>query len=107
MIDFNGWEMPIHYGSQLKEHKLVRGSCGIFDVSHMTILDIEGREDEKFLRSLLSNDITFLQENYDGLYSAMLNDGGGVIDDLTAFKMQKQCLFISHLLYFKHFYFAQ
>ena len=87
MIDFNGWEMPIHYGSQLEEHKLVRGSCGIFDVSHMTILDIEGSEDKKFLRSLLSNDITSLQENYDGLYSAMLNDGGGVIDDLTAFKM--------------------
>jgi len=87
MVDFNGWEMPIHYGSQLKEHEFVRESCGIFDVSHMTIVDIEGKDAKGFLRFLLANDIGLLNQDFDGMYSALLNESGGVIDDLIAYKL--------------------
>ena len=87
MVDFHGWSMPINYGSQITEHNIVREECGIFDVSHMTILDFEGQDSEKFVRKLISNDVRKLSETYEGLYSAMVNDSGGVIDDLIAYKM--------------------
>ena len=57
MVDFSGWNMPINYGSQINEHKIVRSSAGIFDVSHMTVFDLFGSEQEAFLRKLLPNDI--------------------------------------------------
>ena len=62
MIDFHGWNMPIHYGSQLREHEFVRNSCGIFDVSHMTILDVEGKDAKEFLKKLLANDVSRLDQ---------------------------------------------
>ena len=88
MIDFHGWDMPIIYGSQLSEHEQVRNSCGIFDVSHMTILDFEGKDVKEFLRKLLANDINALNEDFDGLYSALLNESGGILDDLIAYKLE-------------------
>lgn len=88
MVDFHGWSMPINYGSQINEHNSVRENCGIFDVSHMTILDFKGDDAETFVRKLISNDIKKLTEPYAGLYSAMVNEQGGVIDDLIAYKMQ-------------------
>ena len=88
MIDFYGWDMPINYGSQLSEHEQVRNSCGIFDVSHMTILDFEGKDVKEFLRKLLANDINSLNEDFDGLYSALLNESGGILDDLIAYKLE-------------------
>ena len=88
MIDFHGWDMPINYGSQLSEHEQVRNSCGIFDVSHMTILDFKGKDVKEFLRKLLANDINYLNEDFDGLYSALLNESGGILDDLIAYKME-------------------
>jgi aminomethyltransferase len=87
MVDFQGWSMPINYGSQIAEHESVRNGCGIFDVSHMTILDFEGTQARDFIRYILSNDIDSLKEDGDGLYSAMMNELGGVIDDLIAYKM--------------------
>ena len=87
MIDFHGWSMPISYGSQIEEHNAVRNKCGVFDVSHMTILEFTGDEVVEFLRYLLSNDIDTIIEDGDSLYSAMLNNKGGVIDDLVAYKM--------------------
>jgi len=87
MVDFHGWSMPINYGSQIAEHESVRSGCGIFDVSHMTILDFEGDEVKPFLKKILANDIEKLKNECDGLYSAMLNESGGVIDDLIAYKM--------------------
>ena len=87
MVDFHGWSMPIHYGSQIVEHEHVRKSCGIFDVSHMTILDFEGLQVKDFIRYLLTNDVDNLKEDYDGLYSAMMNQSGGIVDDLIAYKM--------------------
>jgi aminomethyltransferase len=80
--------MPINYGSQINEHNSVRENCGIFDVSHMTILDFKGDDAETFVRKLISNDIKKLTEPYAGLYSAMVNEQGGVIDDLIAYKME-------------------
>ena len=88
MVDFHGWSMPINYGSQINEHNCVRENCGIFDVSHMTILDFEGEDVEQFVRTLIANDVKKLSETYEGLYSAMLNEDGGVIDDLIAYKLE-------------------
>ena len=87
MVDFHGWSMPINYGSQINEHNSVRENCGMFDVSHMTILDFSGKEVVQFIRKLIANDIEKLSEDFEGLYSAMLNEDGYVIDDLIAYKM--------------------
>ena len=88
IVDFHGWSMPINYGSQISEHEEVRRGCGIFDVSHMTILDFTGPDARNFVRKLIANDVGNLKEDYDALYSAMLNENAGVIDDLIAYKME-------------------
>lgn len=85
MVDFAGWDMPLHYGSQLDEHHFVRKSAGIFDVSHMTIVDLRGHRVRDFLRYLLANDVARLQNPGKALYSCMLNERGGVIDDLIVY----------------------
>lgn len=85
MVDFHGWEMPINYGSQLEEHHAVRQDAGMFDVSHMTVVDIEGPQAKPFLRQLLANDIAKLTVAGKALYSAMLNHDAGVIDDLITY----------------------
>lgn len=85
MVDFGGWDMPLHYGSQLEEHHAVRRDAGIFDVSHMRAADIEGPQAEAFLRYALANDVARLTTPGRALYSCLLNDRGGVIDDLIAY----------------------
>ena len=85
MVDFGGWDMPINYGSQIEEHHAVRKDKGMFDVSHMTIVDLKGPESEKFLLHLLANDIRKLVDGK-ALYSTMLNEKGGIIDDLIVYK---------------------
>lgn len=87
MVDFGGWDMPIHYGSQIQEHNAVREDAGMFDVSHMTIVDITGTDAKAYLQRLLANDVDKLQETGKALYSGMLNHDGGVIDDLIVYKM--------------------
>ena len=87
MVDFSGWSLPIHYGSQLKEHHTVRNTAGLFDVSHMTILDCSGRLVEEFLSRVLANDVSALTVNA-ALYSVLLNEQGGVIDDLIVYRLQ-------------------
>ena len=82
MVDFGGWDMPINYGSQIEEHHQVRRDAGMFDVSHMTVLDLHGTRVREFLRKLLANSIDKLQKPGKALYSCMLDDSGGVIDDL-------------------------
>lgn len=86
MVDFHGWEMPLHYGSQLNEHHQVRRDAGMFDVSHMTILDILGAGGRQFLRKLLTNDVDLLEHNGKALYSCMCNEHGGIIDDLIVYQ---------------------
>ena len=75
LVDFAGWSLPIHYGSQIKEHLAVRQAVGIFDVSHMTIIECKGIEAKNFLRRVLANDVESLSIN-DALYSLLLNERG-------------------------------
>ncbi|AQZ94582.1 glycine cleavage system aminomethyltransferase GcvT [Halopseudomonas phragmitis] len=85
MVDFGGWDMPLHYGSQLEEHHQVRRDVGMFDVSHMTVVDVEGAEAKAYLQRLLANDVARLTTMGKALYSGMLNEQGGVIDDLIVY----------------------
>ncbi len=85
MVEFGGWEMPLHYGSQLEEHHQVRRDAGMFDVSHMTVIDLQGERAKPFLRMLLANDVDKLKQRGKALYSCMLNEDGGVIDDLIVY----------------------
>lgn len=87
LVDFGGWEMPIHYGSQVDEHHQVRNDAGMFDVSHMTVVDVTGTDAKEYLRFLLANDVIKLQEKGKALYSGMLNENGCVIDDLIVYLM--------------------
>ncbi|MDN4039183.1 glycine cleavage system aminomethyltransferase GcvT [Massilia sp. YIM B02443] len=85
MVDFGGWDMPVNYGSQIEEHNAVRGDAGMFDVSHMCVVDIKGANTRSFLRGLLANNVDKLQVPGKALYSCMLNPEGGVIDDLIVY----------------------
>jgi aminomethyltransferase len=84
MVDFGGWDMPVHYGSQIEEHHAVRRRAGMFDVSHMRVVDVEGAGSRDFLRSLAANDIVKLAPGK-ALYTCMLREDGGVIDDLIVY----------------------
>ena len=86
MVDFNGWDMPLHYGSQVDEHHQVRNECGVFDISHMSIFDIQGGQAEAFLQHLLSNDVARLSTVGLGQHSTLLNEQAGVIDDVMVFR---------------------
>jgi aminomethyltransferase len=85
MVDFGGWDMPVNYGSQIEEHHAVRRDAGMFDVSHMLIADVRGRRSRDYLRYLLANDVAKLAESGKALYSCMLNESGGVVDDLIVY----------------------
>jgi aminomethyltransferase len=86
MVDFHGWEMPLHYGSQIEEHHAVRNDAGMFDVSHMTVVDVLGAGGRQFLRKLLTNDVDQLTHIGRALYSCMCNQHGGIIDDLIVYQ---------------------
>ncbi|CAD5105832.1 glycine cleavage system aminomethyltransferase GcvT [Zestomonas carbonaria] len=85
MVDFGGWDMPLHYGSQVEEHHQVRRDCGVFDVSHMTVVDLAGSQARDYLQYLLANDVDRLKTPGKALYSGMLNERGGVVDDLIVY----------------------
>lgn len=87
MVDFFGWKLPMHYGSQIEEHLKVRQDAGIFDVSHMNITDIDGDDAEKWLRGLLTCDVQKLTQIGQAKYCLLLNEDGGIIDDLIVYKM--------------------
>lgn len=86
LVDFAGWEMPVNYGSQIEEHHAVRRDAGMFDVSHMLSIDLTGAGATPYLRGLLANDVAKLREPGKALYSCMLNEQGGVIDDLIVYR---------------------
>ena len=88
MVDFGGWDMPVNYGSQIEEHHAVRRDAGMFDVSHMLIADVTGARARDYLRYLLANDVAKLKEAGKALYSCMLNERGGVVDDLIVYFMR-------------------
>lgn len=88
IVDFSGWDMPVNYGSQIEEHHAVRQAAGMFDVSHMTIVDVHGVDAKAYLQYLLANDVARLDgQKGKALYSGMLNASGGVIDDLIVYNM--------------------
>ena len=86
MVDFAGWLMPVNYGSQIAEHTAVRSDAGMFDVSHMTIIDVHGDQAEAFLQRLIANDVARLKINQ-ALYGALLNERAGVLDDLIVYRL--------------------
>lgn len=86
IVDFAGWDMPLHYGSQLQEHHQVRQHAGIFDVSHMGIVDLQGNDATLYLRRLVANNVDKLIPGK-ALYTCMLNEQGGVLDDLIIYKI--------------------
>ncbi|MDX1900720.1 MAG: glycine cleavage system aminomethyltransferase GcvT [Gammaproteobacteria bacterium] len=88
MVNFSGWDMPLHYGSQIKEHLAVRQDAGMFDVSHMATVDITGPDAAPYLRHLLANNIDRLTDGK-GLYSCLLNHEGGIIDDLITYRLSE------------------
>jgi aminomethyltransferase len=89
LVDFAGWDMPLHYGSQLEEHHVVRRDAGMFDTSHMLAIDVEGAGARDFLRYALANDVARLREPGKALYSCLLNEAGGVLDDLIVYFLRE------------------
>ena len=89
MVDFGGWDMPVHYGSQIEEHHAVRRDAGMFDVSHMRVVDVEGDVARAFLRRALANDVAKLTIPGKALYSCLLREDGGVLDDLIAYFLRE------------------
>jgi len=87
-VDFGGWDMPVHYGSQIEEHHAVRRDAGMFDVSHMCVVDIRGAGSRAFLSRLLANDIARLTVAGKALYTCMLREDGGVLDDLIVYYLE-------------------
>ena len=85
MVDFGGWDMPVQYGSQIAEHHAVRRNAGVFDVSHMCVVDLKGGRVRAFLQHLIANDVGRLKAPGKALYGCMLNETGGVIDDLIVY----------------------
>jgi len=88
IVGFAGWDMPINYGSQISEHEAVRSDAGMFDVSHMTVVDVSGGDAKAYLQYLLANDVARLTVTGKALYSCMLNEQGGVIDDLITYYLR-------------------
>ena len=85
MVDFGGWDMPLHYGSQIEEHHAVRRAAGMFDVSHMLAIDVRGAGSREFLAYVLANNVQRLRDSGKALYSCLLNPAGGVLDDLIVY----------------------
>lgn len=90
MVDFGGWDMPVHYGSQMNEHHAVRQAAGMFDVSHMTVVDLQGPQVATFLQKLLANDIGKLKTAGKALYTCMLNQEAGILDDLIVYYLSDE-----------------
>ena len=99
IVDFGGWALPVNYGSQIEEHHAVRTNVGMFDVSHMTVSDVKGKDTIAFLSYVLANDIRKVSKTSGkALYSCMLNEDGGVIDDLIAYYMNDTyCRLVTNL----------
>lgn len=91
IVDFGGWDMPLHYGSQIEEHHAVRRDAGMFDVSHMAVVDLKGERVRPFLRRLLANDVAKLKAAGKALYTCMLDHDGGILDDLIVYFLTEDC----------------
>ena len=88
MVAFAGWDMPVQYAGVIAEHRAVRTDAGVFDVSHMGELEVEGPTAQVFLQQVLSNDITKLKPG-DAQYTLLTTDDGGVVDDLIVYRLDE------------------
>ena len=88
MAPFAGWSLPLHFGSQIAEHRAVRVAAGLFDVSHMAIFDLDGPGALPLLRRVLTGDAARLTNDGQALYTLMLNESAGIIDDLLAYRQR-------------------
>src|ERR671910_3682598 len=86
MVPFAGWEMPVQYEGVISEHRAVRTDCGVFDVSHMGQLEVEGPRAHELLQSLLSNDLDRIGDGR-AQYTLLTNERGGIVDDLIAYRL--------------------
>src|SRR6185436_540614 len=86
MVPFAGWEMPVQYAGVIPEHRAVRTDAGVFDVSHMGEIEVEGPRAEELLQSTLSNDVAKLEPG-GAQYTLLTNEQGGVIDDLIVYRL--------------------
>jgi aminomethyltransferase len=86
MVPFVGWEMPVQYEGVIPEHRAVRTDCGVFDVSHMGELEVEGPRAHELLQSLLSNDLDKIEPG-GAQYTLLTNERGGIVDDLIAYRL--------------------
>jgi aminomethyltransferase len=86
MVPFAGWEMPVQYEGVIAEHRAVRGDAGVFDVSHMGEIEVEGPTARDLLQSLLSNDVDRLEPG-EAQYTLLTNESGGILDDLIVYRL--------------------
>src|ERR671933_1368981 len=86
LVPFAGWQMPVQYEGVIPEHLAVRTDCGVFDVSHMGELEVEGPRAHEFLQSVLSNDLDRVEPG-GAQYTLLTNEGGGIVDDLIAYRL--------------------
>src|SRR5439155_27219155 len=87
LVPFAGWEMPVQYGGVIAEHRAVRTDAGVFDVSHMGEVEVEGPKAAELLQRALSNDVTKLAPG-DAQYTLLTNEEGGVVDDLVVYRRE-------------------
>ena len=92
IVDFGGWDMPVQYNSQIAEHHAVRNAAGVFDVSHMCVVDLKGARVRQFLQHLFANDVGKLKLPGKALYTCMLSEAGGVLDDLIVYFLSGLCV---------------
>src|SRR5919199_1670138 len=88
LVPFAGWEMPVQYSGVIPEHRAVRTDCGVFDVSHMGEIEVEGPRAHEFLQSQLSNDLDRIEPGQ-AQYTLLTNDGGGIVDDLIVYRLER------------------
>lgn len=93
MMEFGGWWMPVQYKGILEEHKAVRTAVGLFDISHMGQLVVSGPDSEMWLNQVLTNDVRLLDDGQ-GQYTLLLNESGGVIDDLIIYRVEANSYFL-------------
>ena len=96
MVNFSNWEMPISYSSLIEEHNAVRSTVGIFDVSHMSVFDFDGDNQVAFFEKIFANDIKKIYKDNKAIYGALLNEEGGILDDLIIYHANNKFRLVSN-----------
>ena len=96
MVNFSHWEMPISYTSLIEEHHAVRNTAGVFDVSHMSVFDFNGGDQVAFFEKIFANDIKKISNEDKAIYGALLNEEGGILDDLIIYHANEKFRLVSN-----------